>query len=286
MIFGIELNRVVFNRVWERDRYWFDLEEPENCAPIVFRSETTRQYSKVSAQIKNTKLYGVKKLFSLDRSNGFDEFGNTQQYGFFVHNVLSFDSDLKHISPASSSYIIRHGYQGNLVIDDNKSLVKNCDNSIIGGYPNSDQFYLCKDQCWRPIALLFKPVLGDNVPISIKFVSESGNVFFINETKSLERPCNNDDIHIVQVIPSDNYKIFLVNSNMDELSGNLHEQADIRYYHADQKFDGFEETINIFEPNNFEPNLNDVGCLESLTLEFNGNNLPASDFKACNSYWS
>lgn len=111
------------------------------------------------------------KLFSLDRSNGFNN--NIQQYGFFVHNVLSYESELNHIVCASTSYIVRHGYPGNVIIS-NESLVKDCDNSIIGGYPDSDELFVCNNQCWFPVALLVFPFQA-----SLNFLLESDNSVFI-----------------------------------------------------------------------------------------------------------
>ena len=60
---------------------------------------------------------------------------------------------------------------------------------------------------------------------------------------------------------------------MEVLSQDLHDVADIRFYHADQRFDGFEF------------NLSNYGCLANVTLEFNGNNIEYDDFGKCNSYY-
>jgi len=192
---------------------------------------------------------------------------NTSPYGLYVYNILSYNSQMKHIAPAGSndapSYVIRHGYDGNLV-DTSNSLVSSCEKSLIGGYPSSDEFFVCKE-CWRSIAIIFKRVLGNNSPVSIKFVSESGNTFFFNESPILEYHCPINYIHAVQVIPAAKYEIFLVDGEMNELSEQLHNKADIRFYHADQRYKGFET-----QPENY-------GCLDNVILEFNGENLPVSD---------
>jgi len=272
---GVEVKRVVFNEVWEKS---------DNCAPIVLRTESNSEkqhgYTKPTVQIKNVNLYKVKKLFSLD-SDGIKN--NIRQYGFFVHNVLSHDSPLADIAPKINSddeylptYVIRHGNPGNLIEDVNNSLMNNCKISTIGGYPNSDEFFVCEDQCWRAVAIMFKQVLGNNDSVSLKFISDSGNIFVIKESerKALNgSPCPPDYIHIIQVIPSGNYKISLVDSEMKVLSKDLHDVADIRFYHADQRFDGFEF------------NLNNYGCLANVTLEFNGNNIEYDDFGKCSSYY-
>ena len=270
---GVEVERVVFNEVWEKS---------DNCAPIVFRVESNsgkqHGYTKPTVQIKNVNLHKVKKLFSLE-SDGIKN--NIRQYGFFVHNVLSHDSPLADIAPKINSddeylptYVIRHGNPGNLIEDVNNSLMNNCKISTIGGYPNSGEFFVCKDQCWRAVAIMFKQVLGNNDSVSLKFISDSGNIFVIKESEKLSGPpCPPDYIHIIQVIPSGNYKISLVDSEMKVLSQDLHDVADIRFYHADQRFDGFEF------------NLSNYGCLANVTLEFNGNNIEYDDFGKCNSYY-
>ena len=75
------------------------------------------------------KLYNVAKLFAFNNRD------NICQYGFFVHNVESFDSVLKHIAPASvfndeyqPSYIIRHGYsEKQIMIKEDNSLISSCE---------------------------------------------------------------------------------------------------------------------------------------------------------------
>jgi len=281
---GVEVKRVVFNEVWEKS---------DHCAPIVFRAESNADsyhgYTKATIQVKNVDLHKVNKLFSFD-SDGIEN--NIRQYGFFAHNVRSYDSELADIAPKINSddeyhptYVLRHGNPGNLIEDGTgnpiedgtNSLMNNCKKSTIGGYPNSVDFFVCEDQCWRPIAIMFKQVLGNNVPVSLKFISDSGNTFFIKESERDDlngRPCPSNYIHFIQVIPSGNYKISLVDSERNELSEEMHDKADIRFYHADQRFDGY------------ETNLSNFGCLDDVVLEFNGNNIEKSDFKECNSYYS
>merc|ERR1719491_2592448 len=271
---GVEVKRSVFNEVWEKS---------ENCAPIVFRAESGLRwdgYTKATAQIKNVKLYKVKKLFSLD-SDGLKN--NFRQYGFFVHNVLSYKSDLADIAPKINSddeylptYVLRHGNPGNLIEDGNNSLMNKCKSSTIGGYPNSDEFFICDGQCWRAVAIMFKQVLGSNISVSLKFIAESGNTFVIKESERSDlngSPCPSNYIHFIQVIPSGKYRISLVDSDENELSKELHNIADIRFYHADQRFDGF------------ETNLSNFGCLDDVILTFNGNNVEKRDFKECSSYY-
>jgi len=138
-------------------------------------------------------------------------------------------------------------------------------------------FFVCENQCWRAVAIMFKQVLGDNVSVSLKFESESGNIFFLEESERdflNGTPCHNNYIHIIQVIPSGNYKVSLVDSNEKELSKDLHETADIRFYHSDQRFDGYETTLSNF------------GCLDNVNLKFNGINVQVSNFKNCGSYYS
>lgn len=272
---GVKVIRVVFNKLWKFT---------ENCAPIVFGTDSAvtgaNGYIKATVQVKNVKLYKVNSLFSMD-SDGLKN--NFRQYGFFVHNVLSYKSDLADIAPMKSdgvyrpTYVLRHGNPGNLIEDGNNSLMKNCKNSTIGGYPNSDEFFVCEDQCWRAIAIMFKQVLGDGVSVSLKFTSESGNTFVIKESEREAlngSPCPANYIHIIQVIPSGNYTISLVDSEMNELSKDYHDTADIRFYYADQRFDGF------------ETNLSNYGCLDDVILEFNGNTIQTGDFKNCGSYYS
>ena len=262
---GANVDKVVFDRMWEKSDY---------CAPIVFRTTARKAvYAKLSAQFKNLRLYRVKKLFSFD-GNGLTN--NINPYGFHVYNVRSYKSDMADIAPANGngkqSYIIRHRHSGNF--DENNSLVRNCAVSNIGGYPNSNELFVCKEQCWRPIALIFKQVLGNGVPVSMKFVSESGEIFFVNETNLAKDNyfCPSDYIHIIQIVPAVKYKIFLVDSDMKELSKKDHKKADIRFYHIDQRFDGF------------ETNLKNYGCVDNVILDFNDSNLGASDFKNCGGY--
>jgi len=276
---GVRVSKVAFHRIWD-DSGYHSLRQWDNvdrCAPVLFRVLRSDDFGKVTSQFVNLKLYKVKKFFSFQAiHNAGSITDNAMPHGFYIYNVLSFNSEMKHIAPASNndtpSYVVRHGYPGNLV-DTNNSLVRNCEESTIGGNPVSDQFFVCKEQCWRPIALIFDQVLGNNVPIFLKFVSKSGTFFISDSTKVPEYLCVDNYIHIVQVLPMARYEIFLVDSEMNELSKKLHEQADIRFYYADERYDGF------------KTNLHNYGCLDSLVLEFNGNNLPSSNFKICGGYW-
>lgn len=237
------------------------------CAPIVFEQVTVdddnESYTKVSTQIKDVKLYNVAKLFAFNNRN------SIRQYGFFVHNVESFDSDLKDIAPASDfndeyqpSYIIRHGYSNNqIIIKGDDSLISDCETL------NYDEFFLCKGQCWRPVAIIFDKGKGSND--MLKFVTENGNVFYLKETE-VQRPCGGG-IHFIQVIPSGKYKISVVDSNMKELTGKrAYDTVNVRFYYIDQPWSGFEDSL---------------GCSDKISLEFNKNIVPESDFKACNGYY-
>ena len=123
---------------------------------------------------------------------------NTRQHGYFIYNVLSYRSELKHIAPASDfnneyqpSYVLRHDYPENQMEGDD-FLMEGCKKSIIGGYSMSNEFFFCKGQYWCPVAIMFKRTLVDNTPVSIKLMTEldklfskGRNSFFRNEGLSL-----------------------------------------------------------------------------------------------------
>ena len=127
---GVEVNQVAFHRISE---------ESDRCAVIVFRIhgkiDSDLHFGKVSTQVKNIKLYQVKQLFAFedDYNNG-SILTDISPYGLYVYNILSYNSKMKHIAPASSndapSYVIRHGYGGNLA-DASNSLVSSCEKSLI-----------------------------------------------------------------------------------------------------------------------------------------------------------
>jgi len=269
---GVKVKDVVFDKMYEPLEY---------CAPITFwynahGYQEPKKWTKFSTQVRDVRLYKVNKLFSFD-NDLFKE--NTRQHGFFVYNVLSYKSTLKHIAPASDfnnqyqpSYVLRHDYPENQMEGGD---FPGCKKSIIGGYPMSSQFIFCQGQCWRPVAIMFKRVLGDNTPVSIKLVTEVDSTFFLSEGKDpLEREeCNLEYAKIIQVIPAGKYKISLVDSETkNPLVKDLQNAADIKFYYADQGFPGFDKS--------------NLGCPDNVILEFNGSNIEVSDLNECNPYWS
>ena len=273
---GVKVKDAVFDRM--------PSEATEHCAPITFWHnahgyKAPNKWTKVSTQVRDVKLYKVKKLFAFD-SDLFKQ--NTRQHGFFIYNVLSYRSKLKHIAPASDfdneyqpSYVLRHDYPENQM-EGGDFLMEGCEKSIIGGYPMSNEFSFCKGQCWRPVAIMFKRTLGDNTPVSIKLMTEPDKSFFLREgTVPLEArgACNHDEyVQIIQLIPAGKYKISLVESETKKpLVQDLQNEADIKFYYADQGFPGFDDSH--------------LGCLDNVVLEFNGSNIEVSDLNECNPYW-
>jgi len=263
---GIQLQDIVFQKTWEKS---------ENCAPIVLWIRPPcdglydpNKYMQVTSQIRDVKLYRVKKLFSM-ANDALERVESKRQFGFFVHNVKSFNSPMEHIAPAEEfngyapSFIIRHGYTGEELTDSGGDfLFKDCEASVIGGYPSSDQFSLCKGQCWRPIAVLYKKKFED---YSLKFVTD-GKEFVLTDAQPIREPCDDDSFHIIQVLPSGKYTISLIDSDMKELDDGSYSIDDFKFYHTDQGLDGYDY---------------DLACTDDVVLEVNGRNLPVTDLMTC-----
>jgi len=274
---GVRIKNCVINKIWE---------DTESCAPIVIDTRNphpaTHSYMQSSSQIENLKLYKVKKLFAIADNNhpGIGLRYNHYQFGFFVYNVKSYNSSLKDIAPAKEngnkpSYIIRHGYSGDqLEVEGEDFFVKDCEKSEVGGYPFDDEFFLCQGQCWRPIGITLKKSLTDD-PVSVQFVTSSGEVFLLGETLPADtRVCeyNHSLLHIFQIIPSGSYTITLVDSEMKEVSDDIYNEANVKFYHTDQEYRTFDYPL---------------GCTDNVILEMRGASVPVSDFvDDCGGYHS
>jgi len=272
---GVQVKDVVFDKMYEPTEY---------CAPIVFWWDAhgypnSARWTKLSMQVRDVKLYKVNKLFAFDNDLFKDDI--PRQHGFFIYNVLSYKSNLKHIAPASDfnneyqpSYVLRHDYPENQMVTEGVDFVmEGCKRSIIGGFPMSDEFFFCQGQCWRPIVIMFKRDLGDNV--SIKFVTESKNTFFLSKANEplANEYCHYEYVKIIQLIPAGKYRISLVESEgKNPLVKDSQNEADIKFMYADQGFPGFDDSY--------------LGCPDNVVLEFNGSNIEVSDLGVCPSYWA
>jgi len=262
---GVIVKRSVFEETYEKR---------DSCAPFTiygYGGQHNHYWMHVSAQLRDLKLYKVNNLFS---TRFFDcTSGRVCQYGFFVYNIQSFESPMSDIALKSGfdndsytpSYVTWYGYPTNYFGKQQyDGLLKDCEKSKIGGNPVNDQFYFCEGQCWRPIAILYERVLGDDKPVSVKFVSETGEEFVLNEIENIFRPCKSEYGHILQLLPVGMYNVALVDNEMNELDG------EIRLYHTDQEYGGF----------NYK-----LGCTEDVVIKRDGQKLSVSNFEECRPYY-
>jgi len=253
---GIIVKRSVIESTWQRS---------DHCAPLVFSPFMPNEYVKVSTQFVDVKLYNVDKLFAIEKSLE----NNIRQYGFFLNNVESLDSDMTIPQSNQPSFVVRHNYSGNQIYEGSDFMVKDCSSSAdLGGFPVADEFYFCKGMCWRAVAIMFPRTSGAAAAVAIKFVTKN-NSFTVSETPAVTRPCRADDVHIIQVLPADKYEIILIDQNGNEVNDSFTDN--VRFYHADQGFNGFDY---------------DQGCQSDVELTFKGGDVPVSDFYECGGYYS